>query len=319
MGGQGQHHLLGAHRKGGSAGALARQPPFLPRPLVRLQPLQPVSQQQLAPGAGEGPLQGGAEGLHRAFQVPQPQGVLGHLQHRGAVEGGGAVGGLLGIQLELQVEKVAQPRPLRPALASRQPLQIGHGGPREQPRGQGGEVQGPQQLAQVPGGARRQHRIAARKGPAGPMQGGAEPPETLTPRKLALALGCPGSGIAVQPHRRLAIAQVHHAPRIQGRRRRRRYAEMAKQPFVDAARLQPCHLGGPHIKAPGAPAEAAGATAALGVGLQQGHRQTLPGQQGRRRQAGDAGPHHHHVRHRVVVSHGRMVAGSNGHRRRHPP
>ena len=276
-----------------------------------------MPQQQLALGAAEGQLQGGAEDLHRAFQVPQPQGLLGHLQHRGAIEGGGAVGGLLGIELQLQIEEVAQPGPLRPALAARQPLQIGHRGPGEQPRRQGGKVQGPQQLAQVPGGAGRQHRIAAGKGPAGSMQGGAEPPKTLAARKLALAFAGPGGGIAVQPHRRPAITQVHHTTRIQRCRRRRRHAELAKQPFVDAARLQPRHLGGPHIKVPGAPAEAAGAAAALVVGLQQRHRQTLPGQQGRRRQAGDAGPHHHHVRHRVVLGHGRMLAGSNGPRR--PP
>ena len=35
------------------------------------------------------------------MQVPEPQGFLGHGQHRGPIEGGGALGRFLGIEAQL--------------------------------------------------------------------------------------------------------------------------------------------------------------------------------------------------------------------------
>ena len=63
--------------------------------------IHPVAQPQVALGLGQGELELVAEHLHRTLEVEQSQGGLGHGQHRGAVKGCGAVGGFLGIQLEL--------------------------------------------------------------------------------------------------------------------------------------------------------------------------------------------------------------------------
>ncbi len=80
---------------------------------------------------------------------------------------------------------------------------------------------------------------------------------------------------------------------------------MGQQALVAAARFKACHLGGAHIKGVRAAAEGAGAAAALLVGFQQFHRQSLPGQQGCGGEAGDAGAHHHHIE---TLLHSAMLA-----------
>ncbi len=64
---------------------------------------------------------------------------------------------------------------------------------------------------------------------------------------------------------------------------------------MQTPRLQPCHLGSPHIKVVGASAEGAGAAAALVVGLQQLHPQPRFGEQAGGCEPGDAGADHGHI------------------------
>ena len=245
----------------------------------------------------QGPLQGVAEGLHRALQVPQPQGFLHHRQHRGAVERRRAIGRLLGIELQLQIEEAPQPLV---AAAAAEGQQVGHGGGGEQTTGQIRRPQGAQQLAQIPPGTGRQHRIPRREGPVGPVHGVAQGPEPLAAGKLPPPFVLPAGRITPDPHRLAAIGQIHHAARIQRHRRRWCHPQMTKQPRVDAGGsavplLQPGHLGGAHIEDVGAAPEGARAAAALVVRLQQLHSQAFLRQQRRRRQTGDAGPHHHRI------------------------
>ena len=260
-----------------------------------MQPLQPVPQPQPAAPAGEGLLQDRAEGLHRTFQMPEPQGLLGHLQHRGSIEGGGTVGGFLGIEPQLEIEEAAQSFAGHTGAATGEALQIGDGGGGGQTARQGCRPQSAQQLAQVPPGAGRQHRIAAGEGPVRPMQGRAEIPEAIASWELATPLLPPGGGITVQTHRWLSIAEIHHAARIERGGRRRRHPEVGEQALVNPPGLQAGHLGGAHIETPGSAAERACAAAALVVGLQQRHRHALPGQQGGGGEAGDATTDHHHI------------------------
>ena len=70
-----------------------------------------------------------AQDLHGAMQVPEAERCLSHLQHGGAVERCCAVGRFLGIELQLQIKKVAQP--LIPGAATKV-LEIGHGQPRQE-------------------------------------------------------------------------------------------------------------------------------------------------------------------------------------------
>ena len=93
LGRQGAHHLISLQQEGAPGRAGALQAPAPQR--VGLQPLQPVPQAQLAAGLGQGKLQGLAQLLHRALEVPKAQRRLGHGQHRGAIQSCGAIGGLL--------------------------------------------------------------------------------------------------------------------------------------------------------------------------------------------------------------------------------
>ena len=84
--------------------------------------------------------------------MPEPLGLLGHGQHGGAVEGGGAIGRFLGIELQLQVEEAAQ---AAIAAAAAPAEQVGHGGEAGQAAGQGGGAERLQQLGQIPAVAGR--------------------------------------------------------------------------------------------------------------------------------------------------------------------
>ena len=98
-----------------------------------------------------------------------------------------------------------------------------------------------------------------------------EAPEALAAGKLGLAFLAPALGIAVKAHRRSPIGQIHDAAWIQGLGRRWDHVQVLEQALMNAAGLQPRHLGGPHIEHIGAAAEGAGAATALVVGFQQLH------------------------------------------------
>ena len=212
-----QHQITAAEGKGLALGGLrvgrALDPPAASCGL-RLKggdAIHPVAQPQVALGLGQGELELVAEHLHRTLEVEQPKGGLGHGQHRGAVEGCGAVGGFLGIELELQIQKTPQPQ-IPTAAAEVQ--QVGDGGPGEQAAGDGAQAQGPQQLAEVPGGTRRQDGILGGKGPIGLVDGAAELPKPLAAGEVLGAFELPALGITPEGNRWEAIAQIHHAARV---------------------------------------------------------------------------------------------------------
>ena len=92
---QRQHHIGGLPFE-----ALAPYPPArsASRLVAALQAAHPVAQSQLAAAGSQGLLQLLAEHLHGALQVPEPKRCLAHGQHGGAIEGGGALCWLLGVQ-----------------------------------------------------------------------------------------------------------------------------------------------------------------------------------------------------------------------------
>ena len=92
--------------------------------------------------------------------------------------------------------------------------QVGDGGPGEQAAGDGAQAQGPQQLADIPGGARRQDWILGGKGPIGLVQGAAELPKPLAAGELLDSFDVPALGIPPEGNRRASIAQIHHAARV---------------------------------------------------------------------------------------------------------
>jgi len=271
-----------------------------------------VAPLQLTAIAGERLLQAGGQRLHRALEVPEPERLLHHRQHRGAVESGGAIGGLLGVEPQLQIEKPPQPRAALTAGAAAEPQQIGHAGRGEQATRQVGGAQGREQLAQIPEGTGRQHRIPRREGPVGPVDRVAEAPEAAAAREALQPLAAPGLRITVDPHRLAAVAQMHHAAGIERRGRGRLQPEPGKQTGMDSARLKAGHLGGAHIEGPGAAAEGAGTAAALMVGLEQQHPHPFAGQEGCRGETRDAGPHHHHIALTAFRHRGMLAAAGPG-------
>ena len=295
LGRQAQHHLAGPQGEGLAARPAAPQAPGLAIQGRRHEALEAMAQPQGAAAEGQRLLEGSRQRLHRALQMPEPQGLLHHRQHRGAVQGGGAVGRFLGVEAQLQIEEAPQPPARLAAGAAAEALQVGDGGGGEQAAGQIGGAQGAQQLAPVPPGARRQHRIAGREGPVRLVQRIGKAPEALAAGEADQPLGAPGFGVAVDPHRLAAVAEVHLAARIEGRGGRWLHPQGGEQARVDAAGLQPRHLGGADIEGVGTAAEGAGAAAALAVGLEQHHLQPLAGEQRRGGEAGDAGSHHHHI------------------------
>lgn len=80
------------------------------------------------------------------------------------------------------------------------------------------------------------------------MQDCAQAPEALTAGELPLALLAPALGIPPQLDWRLAVTEIHHTAWVEWTGRRRLDPQMLEQALVDAARFQPRHLGGPHIK-----------------------------------------------------------------------
>ena len=237
-----------------------------------------MAQAQLASGLAQSCFQTGAELLHRAMQVPQPQWLLHHRQHRDPVQGCGAIGRLLGIQPELQIQK--PPQPLVPrAAAATEPQQVGHRGTTEQAAEHSAGPNGLQQLAEIPAVARRQHRLPRGEGPVAAVQALAELPEALTTGELLLTFLAPALRISPNPNRRLPIGEIHDTARIQGRGAWQRYVQFSKQALVAAALLKASDLGGAGIKGVGTASKGASAATALVVGLQQHHAAALTGQQ----------------------------------------
>ena len=212
-----QHQITAAEGKGLALGGLwvgrALDPPAATRGLRRDggDAIHPVAQPQVALGLGQGELELVAKHLHRTLEVEQSKGGLGHGQHRGAIEGCGAVGGFLGIQLELQIQKTPQPQ-IPTAAAEVQ--QGGDGRPGEQAAGDGAQAQGPKQLAEIPGGTRRQNWILGGKVPIGLVDGAAELPKPFAAWEVLGAFDLPALGIPPEGNRWEAIAQIHHAARV---------------------------------------------------------------------------------------------------------
>ena len=88
-----------------------------------------------------------AQHLHRSPQVPEAQRGLGHVQNGCSVKGRGAIGGFLGIQLQLQIKKPSQPGIVGTAA---KPHQVQHRQTREQTRRQRWKTQGADQLTEIP-------------------------------------------------------------------------------------------------------------------------------------------------------------------------
>ena len=222
-------------------------------------------------------LEGRAELLHRPVEMPKPQRVLGHGQHRGPVERRRAISRLLGIEAQLEIQKAAQAL-IRAAAAQEQ--QVRHRGGREQATGQGAGPHRPQQLAQIPEGARRQHRILGREGPIAAVQQSAEGPEAFASGELALALQTPRLGIPPELNRGFSGAELDAAAGVKGGGCGERGTEVGHQALMNAPRFKARDLGRPDIKGVGTAAKGARAAPGLAVGFQQLHLQTLSGQQG---------------------------------------
>ena len=67
-----------------------------------------MAQQQPAAVADERLLQVTAQHLHRSLQVKEPQRRLCHLQHRCPIKHGSPIRRLLGVELQLQIQKPPQ-------------------------------------------------------------------------------------------------------------------------------------------------------------------------------------------------------------------
>ena len=104
-------------------------------------------QQHLPPLCFDSLLQLVTEHLHRTVEMPQPERCLDHLQDGGAVEGCGSIGGLLGIELQLEVEE--SPQALVVA-ATTELEQVGHGQPGQQAGCNRCRAKSRDQLAQIP-------------------------------------------------------------------------------------------------------------------------------------------------------------------------
>ena len=256
--------------------------------------LHPVAQAQLTAALFQGGFQAAAQGLHRAVQMPQPEWFLHHRQHRDAIERSGAFGWLLGVELQLKIEKASQPLVLR-ATAAAQAQQVGHAGQTKDAAGQGGWLQGPHQLLQVPEVARWQHGLPGGKGPVAPVQALAQLPEPFTARELALPLLAPALRVAPDLHRWLSITEIHHAARIQRGGLGQWHPQFGKQALVAATGFKPGHLGGAGIKGVAAAAKGAGTAAALVVGFEQDNVAALAAEQGCSRESGDASADHHNI------------------------
>ena len=123
-----------------------------------------MPQAQLTAGLTQRCFQAGAELLHRAMQVPEPEGLLHHRQHRDPIQRSGAVGWFLGVQLQLQIQKPPQ-APVPRAAAAAEPQEVGHRGPTQQTAEHIARPNGLQQLAEIPAIAGRQHWPAPSEGP----------------------------------------------------------------------------------------------------------------------------------------------------------
>ncbi|MFM9046831.1 MAG: FAD-dependent oxidoreductase, partial [Cyanobium sp.] len=204
----------------------------------------PVAQPEVSARGRQPPLQGCAQGLHRPMQMPEPPRLLHHREHGGAIEGRRAIGGFLGVEAQLQIQEAAQ---ALIASAAAEAQQIRHRGGGEQATAEHGGIEGRQQLAEIPGGAGWQHRIAAGEAPGALMQPGAQLPEGLAAGELALPFLPPVRGIAPVADRLARPLQQHAAAGIQRPGGRQRQAEVLDQARMAAARFRARHLGGAHI------------------------------------------------------------------------
>jgi len=217
--------------------------------------------------------------------VEKPQRRLRHLQHRRSVKHGGPVRRLLGVKLQLQIQKPPQPLIL---AASAEHQQVGDRHACEQAGGERGRSEGCQELTQVPEAAGCHHRIPAGEGPIAAVKRVADSPEAFAPGEVLLTLQPPALRVMPEMDRRTAVGEIDHAPGIEDVSLRQRQVQMSEQTGMTPPGFQPGHLGGADIEGPWSTPERSGTASGLVMGFQQGHRHALMGQQARRRQAGDA-------------------------------
>jgi len=147
-----------------------------------------MAQQHLAAVAFDGAAEAFTETLHGTLQVPEPQGGLTHLQHRGAIQRCRALTGLLGIEAQLQVEKAAQPLV---AAATRQAQEIPHRQQTERGADQIAQAQRRERSTEIPAAANRKDRISGGELPVLLMNPAAKLPKPFRARELRLTLLMP--------------------------------------------------------------------------------------------------------------------------------
>ena len=129
------------------AGASGAIHPHLPALLAWFEGRDAMAQQHPPPLRFDRLLQLVTEHLHRTVEMPQPERCLDHLQDGGAVEGCGSIGGLLGIELQLEVE---EPPQARVVAATTELEQVGHGQPGQQAGCNRCRAKSRDQLAKIP-------------------------------------------------------------------------------------------------------------------------------------------------------------------------
>ena len=250
------------------------------------------------------------QGLHRPLEMPQAVRRLRHLQHRGAVQSCGAISRLLGIQLQLKVEKASQSR-IPSTTANRK--EIGDGHSSQKTRRERGGTQSTSELPQIPQVAWSHNRITPGESPVALVNALAQSPETVAARKLALTLDQPAIWVVPERNWWGSVAEIHQTPGIEQVCFWEIDPQVFEQARMAAAGFETCNLSGADVECPGTSPKGSCATPDLAMGLKKRDSHPLMSHQGSCSETGDSATDHNHVRPAHEASRNRgMLATSPG-------